>query len=52
MITYNADQKVMDRFPNYKQVTWDLTYTMRHNNSEKYKQDQVDRKELILLNYT
>ena len=51
MITYNADQKVMDRFPNYEQVTWDLTYTMRHNNSEKYKQEQVDRKELILLNY-
>jgi site-specific DNA-adenine methylase len=50
LITYNADQKVMDRFPNYSQITWDLTYTMR-SNSEKYTQEQVDRKELILLNY-
>jgi len=50
LITYNADQKVMDRFPTYKQKTWDLTYTMR-SNSEKYTKEQVDRKELILLNY-
>ena len=50
LITYNSDQKVMDRFPTYKQVTWDLTYTMR-SNSEKYTKEQVDRKELILLNY-
>lgn len=51
MITYNADQKVMDRFPEHEQIVWDLTYTMRHNNSEKYTKEQVDRKELVLLNY-
>ena len=51
MITYNADQKVMDRFPNHTQITWDLTYTMQ-SGSEKYRKEQIDRKELILLNYT
>jgi len=51
MITYNADQKVKDRFPNHEQITWDLTYTMQ-SGSEKYRKEQVDRKELILLNYT
>ena len=49
-ITYNADQKVQDRFPSWKQIVWDLKYSMC-TNSKNYVEQEKDRKELILLNY-
>lgn len=49
MITYNSDQNVINRFPNWKQTEWDLTYTMRSD--AKYTAAQKDRRELILTNY-
>lgn len=50
MITYNSEQKIIDRFPSWKAVSWDLTYMMR-NNSDKYQKEQKGRQELILTNY-
>lgn len=50
MITYNSEQKIIDRFPSWKKVSWDLTYTMR-SNSDKYRKEQKSRQELILTNY-
>ena len=50
LISYNADQKVTDRFPNWSAATFDLTYTMRSVGD--YMKDQQKRKELLLLNYT
>lgn len=50
MITYNSDQKVIDRFPGWNKISWDLTYTMR-SNSENYRNGQSDKKELLLTNY-
>ncbi len=49
MVSYNADKTVMDRFPNWRQVelTWD--YSMR--SSGNYRSDQVDRKELLMMNF-
>ena len=49
MITYNSELYIKDRFPNWYQKDWDLTYTMRSTNT--YTADQKKRKELLLLNY-
>lgn len=49
MISYNADNMVKERFPKWKQVEFDLTYTMR--STGEYMQQQKKRKELLLLNY-
>jgi len=49
MITYNSDIFVKERFPNWYQKDWDLTYTMRSTGT--YTRDQKERKELLLLNY-
>ena len=49
MITYNSELFIKDRFPNWYQKDWDLTYTMR--SSGTYTKDQKKRKELLLLNY-
>lgn len=49
-VSYNADQSVMDRFPDWQQVTFPLTYTMR-SNSANYRNNQKKRDELLLLNY-
>jgi len=49
MITYNSELYIKDRFPNWYQKDWDLTYTMRSTNT--YTTDQKKRKELLLLNY-
>jgi site-specific DNA-adenine methylase len=49
MITYNSDIFVKDRFPNWYQKDWDLTYTMR--STIAYTKNQKQRKELLLLNY-
>lgn len=50
MITYNADQSVKDRFPNWRQIVWDLKYSMC-TNSKNYLEQEKDRKELLLMNY-
>lgn len=49
MITYNSDIFVKERFPDWKQQDWDLTYTMRSTGT--YTNDQKKRKELLLTNY-
>jgi len=49
MITYNSDIFVKERFPNWYQQDWDLTYTMR--STKKYTAEQKKRKELLLTNY-
>ena len=49
MVTYNSDIFVKERFPNWYQQDWDLTYTMR--STKKYTAEQKKRKELLLTNY-
>ena len=49
MITYNSDLYIKERFPNWYQKDWDLTYTMRSTGN--YTANQKKRKELLLLNY-
>lgn len=50
MITYNADQSVKDRFPEWRQIVWDLKYSMC-TNSKNYLENEKNRKELLLMNY-
>lgn len=49
-ISYNADQSVKDRFPEWNQIEFPLTYTMR-SNSVNYRKNQPKRMELLLTNY-
>ena len=49
MITYNSNEVLRDRFSNFNQMEWDLTYTMR--SSKEYVENQKDRKELLIVNY-
>lgn len=49
-ISYNADQSVKDRFPEWNQNEFPLTYTMR-SNSANYRKNQPKRMELLLTNY-
>lgn len=49
-ISYNADQSVKERFPDWNQYEFPLTYTMR-SNSANYRKNQPKRLELILTNY-
>lgn len=49
MVTYNSELFIKDRFPDWYQKDWNLTYTMR--SSGTYTKDQKKRKELLLLNY-
>lgn len=49
-ISYNADQSVKDRFPDWNQIEFPLTYTMR-SNSANYRKNQPKRHELLLTNY-
>lgn len=49
-ISYNADQSVKDRFPDWEQHEFPLTYTMR-SNSANYRKNQPKRMELLLTNY-
>ena len=49
-ISYNADQSVKDRFPEWNQIEFPLTYTMR-SNSANYRKNQSKRMELLLTNY-
>ena len=50
IISYNSSQLVRDRFINWNASEFDLTYTMR--SVGKYMLEQMDRKELVLTNYT
>jgi len=49
MITYNANPKLIDLYSTYHLLQWDLKYTMRSTGT--YRQDQKDRKELLITNY-
>ena len=49
-ISYNADQSVKERFPDWNQNEFPLTYTMR-SNSANYRKNQPKRLELLLTNY-
>lgn len=50
MISYNADDCIRERFKDWRQEEFAFTYVMR-SNSDKYMEDQVERKEIILMNY-
>jgi len=50
IISYNADQSVKERFPEWNQNEFSLTYTMR-SNSANYRKNQPKRLELLLTNY-
>lgn len=50
MITYNSNDKLKDMFSKWNQIEWDLTYTF--HSSKKYREDESNRKELLLLNYS
>lgn len=50
VISYNADQSVKERFPDWNQYEFPLTYTMR-SNSANYRKNQPKRMELLLTNY-
>lgn len=49
-ISYNADQSVKDRFPEWNQYEFPLTYSMR-TDSANYLKNQSKRLELLLTNY-
>ena len=49
MITYNANQKLIEKYKTYHCLQWDLKYTMRSTGS--YMKDQNERKELLITNY-
>lgn len=49
LISYNADEKVTDRFGGWNMDAFDLTYTMRSVGD--YVKEQKKRKELVMYNY-
>lgn len=49
-ISYNADDSVRTRYPDWKHIVFPLTYTMR-SNSANYRKNQPKRDELLLVNY-
>ena len=50
MITYNSNTKISDLFDSFTLMEWELSYTMRSTGS--YRQDQKQRKELMITNYS
>ena len=50
MVSYNADQSIKDRFPEWNQIEFDHTYSMRSTGD--YMENQKGRKELVLINYS
>jgi len=50
MITYNSNDKLKQMYQGWEQTVWDLTYTM--HSSKKYREDEHNRKELLLKNYS
>jgi len=49
MITYNSNETIQEAYSAWEQIEWDLTYTM--HSSKVYRDDEKNRKELLLLNY-
>jgi len=49
MITYNSNETLKKAYTGWEQIEWDLIYTM--HSGKKYRDDESNRKELILLNY-
>ena len=49
MITYNSNETLREAYTGWEQRIWDLTYTM--SSTKKYREDEHNRKELLLLNY-
>jgi hypothetical protein len=49
MITYNSNETLQKAYTGWEQRIWDLTYTM--HSGKKYREDEHNRKELLLLNY-
>lgn len=49
MITYNSNETLRKAYTGWEQREWDLTYTM--HSGQKYREDEHNRKELLLLNY-
>lgn len=49
IITYNSSDKIKEMYSDWEQVVWDLTYTMHSGKS--YREDESNRKELLLKNY-
>lgn len=49
MITYNSNDTLKDAYQGWDQLEWDLTYTM--HSGVKYREDEHNRKELLLRNY-
>lgn len=50
LISYNSDNCIKNRFPNWNAVEFDHTYTMRSVGD--YNKNQSSRKELLLMNYS
>jgi len=50
MITYNSNDTLKKAYTGWEQIEWDLTYTM--HSGKKYRDDEANRKELLLLNYS
>ena len=49
LVSYNNEQEIIDRYPNWSVETFDLTYTIRSVGD--YSKDQKKRKELVMWNY-
>jgi site-specific DNA-adenine methylase len=49
MVTYNSNDTLKKAYTGWEQTEWDLTYTM--HSSKKYREDESNRKELLLTNY-
>lgn len=50
MVTYNSNENIRKLFDGWRQIEWDLSYTMV-TSSKEYMTDQKSRKELLCLNY-
>jgi DNA adenine methylase len=49
MITYNSNEELRKAYNGWKQIEWDLTYTMV--STKRYREEEHLKKELLLLNY-
>lgn len=49
MITYNSNETLKQAYTSWNQLEWDLTYTM--HSGQKYREDEHNRKELLIWNY-
>jgi DNA adenine methylase len=49
MITYNSNEVLRELYQDWFQKEWDLTYTM--HSGKIYREDENNRKELLLTNY-